>query len=114
MTNKRGNMTEKSNVSNAKKKADLKAEHGAIADVELAGTVYYFRQPSLPEYQRCMDGMAKDKGAGVSSLKELLYACSVGDDVDSAISSLPAAITPIGNAILEMGGSEVQVNISKG
>ena len=91
----------------------LKAEHGQIAGVEIAGSKYYFRKPSLPEYQRCMDGMAKDKGAGVPSLRELLMACSVGDDVDSVIASLPAAITPIGNAILEMGGSEVQVTISK-
>ncbi len=106
MNKKRGNMK-------ASKLDELKAEHGSVADVELAGTAYYFRQPTLPEYQRCMDGMAKDKGAGVASLKELLFACSVGDDVTSAIGAMPAAITPIGNAILEMGGSEVQVNISK-
>ncbi len=92
---------------------ELKAEHGQIAAVALSGSTYYFRKPSLPEYQRCMDGMARDKGAGVPSLRELLMSCSVGDDVDAAISNLPAAITQIGNAILEMGGSEVQVTISK-
>ena len=105
MKQKRENMT--------KKIDELKAEHGDVAEVKIAGSDYYFRMPTLPEYQRCMDGLAKDKGAGVPSLRELLMQCSVGDDVDSAIASLPAAITPIGNAILEMGGSEVQVTISK-
>ncbi len=105
MKRKRENMSKKTD--------ELKAEHGDVAGVEIAGSMYYFRKPSLPEYQRCMDGLAKDKGAGVPSLRELLMTCSVGDDVDGAIANLPAAITPIGNAILEMGGSEVQVTISK-
>lgn len=106
-------MTEKSNVSNAKKKLEeLQAEHGDIAVVSLDGRPYHFRKPTLPEYQRCSDKLGA-KGSNVSALKELCFACSVGEDPDGALASLPAAGTQIGLSLLEMAGSEIEVTISK-
>ncbi len=100
-------------MSDAKKKLDeLKAQHGDIASVELGNKHYYFRKPSMPEYQRVSDKIAKS-GSNVSALKELVYTCSVGEDPEGALAALPAAIQEIGLGLLEMAGSEVQVTISK-
>ncbi len=103
-------MTEKTDTK--KKLESLKAEHGQIAAVKLGNTTYHFRKPSMPEYQRVSDKMS-GKGSNIAALKELVYHCSVGEDCESAIASLPAAIQSIGMALLEMAGSEVEVTISK-
>ncbi len=108
MKQKRENMTDK----NKNKLGDLKAEHGDIAVISLDGGDYYFRRPSLPEYQRCSDKLSA-KGSNVTALKELCFACSVGEDPNGALTSLPAAATQIGLALLEMAGSEIEVTISK-
>ena len=91
---------------------ELKAEHGDIAVVPLGGRDFYFRKPTMPEYQRVSDKMSA-KGSNTIALKELCYACSVGDDCEGALAGLPAAIQAIGLGLLEMAGSEVEVTISK-
>lgn len=91
---------------------ELKDKHGDIAIVSLGGHDYHFRKPSMPEYQRVTDKMS-GKGSGVTALKELVYSCSVGEDCESALVGLPAAIQAIGLGLLEMAGSEIEVTISK-
>lgn len=100
-------------MTHDEKLAELEAKHGQIAHVKLKGLDYYFRKPSMGEFQRASDKMAK-KGSDLIPLKELTLSCSVGDDPTDALSDLPAAIQQIGVALVEMAGSEVTVNISKG
>ena len=104
MNKKRGNMKNKID--------ELKAEHGDIAIVPLGGQDYYFRKPSMGEYQRVSDKMT-GKGSNIVALKELVYSCSVGENCADALVGLPAAIQAIGLGLLEMAGSEIEVTISK-
>ncbi len=95
-------------------KESLRKEHGQIASVTLSGTTFHFRKPTIGEYQRCMDRMNKDKGAGVAALRELVNACCLPHGAcEDALKNLPAAIPQIGNALLELAGSEIEVTISK-
>lgn len=107
MKQKRENMTDKN-----KNLDDLKAEHGSIASVVLGNATYLFRKPSMGEYTRVSDKMS-GKGSNIVALKELVYACSVGEDCTSALNDMPAVIQSIGLSLLEMAGSEIEVTISK-
>lgn len=92
---------------------ELKAEHGQIATVTLGGTKFHFRTPSIGEYHRVNQKAGKKNPDYFEALRELVLSCSVGPDPIEAFKRKPGAIGQIGDALMGMAGSEVEVTVSK-
>lgn len=85
-------------------------DDGEKALVTLDGKEYSFRSPTIAEYQQFVES----DESNLESLHTLTTSCSFGPDPEPAIEMYPAALSPIGDALLKMAGSEVEVKISKG
>lgn len=100
-----------------RKVAELRAQHGPVASLRLAGHLLVFQIPSPEQWARFQDSLGGSKGSRTSSVKIFLLACRVypeESDMAAALRAMPGALFPLADAIGELAGDEVEVNLSKG
>lgn len=94
----------------------LRAEHGRIAHVDVAGQTIVCRKPKAGEFQQFTDKILSEKASKSTSAKQFVLAAVVHPDRESArtlLDEYPALTALLSSALQELAGGDLEITVSK-
>jgi len=94
----------------------LRAEHGRIGHVDVAGQTIVCRKPKAGEFQQFTDKVLSEKASKSTTAKAFVLSCVVHPERESArllFEEYPALIALFSAALQDLAGGDLEIVVSK-